>query len=78
MESETSYTASKHAIIGMTKCLAVEWAPAIRVNALAPGYAETAFTEGFRENESIYADILDSIPHTGLPTQRRSRVPPCF
>lgn len=59
---QTPYTASKHAIVGMTKCLAVEWAPEIRVNALAPGYVKTEFTEGVRENESIRADILESIP----------------
>jgi len=59
---QTPYTASKHALIGMTKCLAVEWAPDIRVNALAPGYVKTEFTEGVRENESIRADIIEKIP----------------
>jgi NAD(P)-dependent dehydrogenase (short-subunit alcohol dehydrogenase family) len=59
---QTPYTASKHAIVGMTKCLAVEWAPAVRVNALAPGYVKTEFTEGVRQNESIREDILADIP----------------
>lgn len=59
---QAPYTASKHAIVGMTKSLAVEWAPNIRVNALAPGYVKTAFTEGVRENESIREGLLDSIP----------------
>lgn len=59
---QTPYTASKHAIVGMTRSLAVEWAPDIRVNALAPGYVKTAFTKGVRENEQIRADILDTIP----------------
>lgn len=59
---QTPYTASKHAIVGMTKSLAVEWAPDIRVNALAPGYVKTKFTEGVRENESIREDILSTIP----------------
>lgn len=56
------YTASKHALVGMTKCLAVDWAPDIRVNALAPGYVATEFTKGVRENESIRNDILETIP----------------
>jgi NAD(P)-dependent dehydrogenase (short-subunit alcohol dehydrogenase family) len=56
------YTASKHAMVGMTKELAVEWAPDIRVNALAPGYVRTEFTKGVRENEDIYEDILETIP----------------
>lgn len=59
---QTPYTASKHAIVGMTKSMAVEWAPDIRVNALAPGYVKTEFTKGVRENESIREDILDTIP----------------
>jgi NAD(P)-dependent dehydrogenase (short-subunit alcohol dehydrogenase family) len=59
---QTPYTASKHALVGMTKCLAVEWAPDIRVNALAPGYVATEFTKGVRENESIREDILETIP----------------
>lgn len=59
---QAPYAASKHAIVGMTKSLAVEWAPDIRVNALAPGYVATEFTKGVRENESIREDILDTIP----------------
>lgn len=59
---QTPYTASKHALVGMTKSLAVDWAPEIRVNALAPGYVKTEFTEGVRENESIRNDILENIP----------------
>ena len=59
---QTPYTASKHALVGMTKSLAVEWAPDIRVNALAPGYVATEFTKGVRENESIREDILKTIP----------------
>ncbi|UHQ96103.1 SDR family NAD(P)-dependent oxidoreductase [Natrinema halophilum] len=59
---QTPYTASKHALVGMTKSLAVEWTPEIRVNALAPGYVKTEFTKGVRENENIREDILESIP----------------
>ncbi|MFC5970002.1 SDR family NAD(P)-dependent oxidoreductase [Halomarina salina] len=59
---QAPYTASKHAMVGLTKSLAVEWAPDIRVNALAPGYVKTEFTKGVRENESIREDLLDDIP----------------
>jgi len=41
-----AYSATKGAVTALTKGLAVEYAPfAIRVNALAPGYVETALTE---------------------------------
>ncbi len=43
----TPYTASKSGVLGMTRALAAEWAPAIRVNAIGPGYFRTAMTEGF-------------------------------
>lgn len=59
---QAPYTASKHAIVGLTRTLAVEWAPDIRVNALAPGYVKTEFTAGVRDNESIYEEMLTEIP----------------
>lgn len=59
---QAPYTASKHAIAGLTRALAVEWAPDVRVNAIAPGYVKTDLTEGVRENESIREDLLADIP----------------
>lgn len=41
-----AYCASKAAVVMLTKVLATEWAPSgLRVNALAPGYVQTALTE---------------------------------
>jgi NAD(P)-dependent dehydrogenase (short-subunit alcohol dehydrogenase family) len=41
-----SYAASKGGVAMLTRCLAVEWAAAgIRVNAISPGYIETALTQ---------------------------------
>jgi NAD(P)-dependent dehydrogenase (short-subunit alcohol dehydrogenase family) len=37
----TIYTASKHAVIGLIRQLAVEVGPAIRVNGVAPGGTRT-------------------------------------
>ncbi len=37
-----AYAATKHALVGLAKVLALDWAPyGIRVNNLAPGYIET-------------------------------------
>lgn len=37
------YNVSKAAVLMLTKCLARDLAPQVRVNAIAPGYTETAF-----------------------------------
>jgi 2-dehydro-3-deoxy-D-gluconate 5-dehydrogenase len=58
-----AYTASKHAIAGITKALANEWAiERINVNAIAPGYIETENTRALREDPKRNQAILDRIP----------------
>lgn len=42
-----SYQASKAALIQMTRALAVRWAPAVRVNAVGPGYIRTSLNEAW-------------------------------
>jgi 2-deoxy-D-gluconate 3-dehydrogenase len=57
------YTASKHAVAGVTKALANEWASkGVQVNAIAPGYIETNNTAAIRADEKRYASILERIP----------------
>lgn len=47
---QSVYSASKSAIIGLTRSLSKELAPLnIRVNAIAPGYIETDLTAGYSE-----------------------------
>jgi NAD(P)-dependent dehydrogenase (short-subunit alcohol dehydrogenase family) len=40
-----AYTASKHGVLGLTRALALELAPYITVNAIAPGYVNTPMTD---------------------------------
>jgi NAD(P)-dependent dehydrogenase (short-subunit alcohol dehydrogenase family) len=48
-----AYGATKAAVVMMTRILAAEWAPTIRVNAVAPGYVRTDMTESLREQGKI-------------------------
>lgn len=65
-----SYTASKSAVMGLTRALANEWAKyKINVNAIAPGYMATNNTKALREDKARSKAILDRIPagRWGLP-----------
>lgn len=58
-----AYTASKHAVAGLTKALANEWAGAnVQVNAIAPGYFRTDNTGPLREDQLRAAEIGARIP----------------
>ncbi len=58
-----AYTASKHAVAGLTKALANEWAKyGVQVNAVAPGYFNTDNTEALRNDPKRSAEILGRIP----------------
>jgi NAD(P)-dependent dehydrogenase (short-subunit alcohol dehydrogenase family) len=56
------YCASKHAMEGFTKAMAVELAPhGIRVNSLGPTFIETPMTRPFFENAAFKAEVLSKI-----------------
>ncbi len=58
-----SYAASKHAVAGLTKALANEWAASnIQINAVAPGYFKTDNTQALQDNEKRFAEISARIP----------------
>jgi 2-deoxy-D-gluconate 3-dehydrogenase len=57
------YAASKHAVAGLTKALANEWAGAgVNVNAIAPGYMRTDNTRAIRDDAERHAAITARIP----------------
>ncbi len=65
-----SYTASKSAVMGLTRLFANELAPhRITVNAIAPGYMATDNTAPLRADEKRAGEILGRIPagRWGLP-----------
>jgi NAD(P)-dependent dehydrogenase (short-subunit alcohol dehydrogenase family) len=57
-----AYTASKGGVAQLTKALAVAWAPAIRVNAIAPGWIETELTKPAQADVSRSDAIVARTP----------------
>jgi len=58
-----SYTASKSAVMGVTRAMANEWAKhGINVNAIAPGYMATNNTAALRADETRNNEIVSRIP----------------
>ncbi|EKE68945.1 2-dehydro-3-deoxy-D-gluconate 5-dehydrogenase KduD [Gallaecimonas xiamenensis] len=58
-----AYTASKHAIAGLTKALANEWGQhGIQVNAIAPGYFRTDNTQALQDDAERSSEIEKRIP----------------
>jgi NAD(P)-dependent dehydrogenase (short-subunit alcohol dehydrogenase family) len=58
----TVYCASKHAMEGFTKAMAIELAPHnIRVNTLGPTFLETPMTRPFFENKAFREEVLSKI-----------------
>ena len=50
-----AYAASKGGVIALTKALAADLAPDIRVNCISPGMVDTPMANGFRTNVGNYA-----------------------
>lgn len=56
------YVASKHGLAGLTKSMALDWAPDVRVNCLAPGYVATDLTADLRANDDLRESIIERTP----------------
>lgn len=56
------YVTAKHALLGLTRALAIEWAPDIHVNAVAPGLVSTDMTKDMTPERKAF---LESITPSG-------------
>jgi 3-oxoacyl-[acyl-carrier protein] reductase len=71
---QLNYAASKGGLVGMTRALALELAPAVRLNAIAPSLVETDMTAAIPEH--IRDRLIGSIPfgRMGTPAEIASVV----
>ena len=60
-EARISYTASKAAVVNMTRTMALDLAPfGVRVNAVAPGYVNTSMQQ--RKPAAVLQSSIDKVP----------------
>jgi len=74
----SNYSASKGGQISFTKALACELAPKIRVNAVAPGWIETAMVRPTFDDEEYKQSVLKSIPLNRIATTDDVALSICF
>ncbi|TVY08931.1 SDR family NAD(P)-dependent oxidoreductase [Paenibacillus cremeus] len=61
--NQSAYAATKGGLLQYTKVLAVEWGKHnIRVNAVSPGYIETALNANNFRNETFRNNVLNQMP----------------
>jgi NAD(P)-dependent dehydrogenase (short-subunit alcohol dehydrogenase family) len=64
--SMPAYTASKHGVVGLTKCAAIEYArAAIRINDVCPGVVDTPLVAGMIAQQPKLAGRLDQVEPVG-------------
>jgi NAD(P)-dependent dehydrogenase (short-subunit alcohol dehydrogenase family) len=71
------YVAAKHAVIGLSKAAALEYASqGIRINALAPGLVETGMTSHWFADDNIRTHLLGNTPmgRAGRPEEMAEMV----
>ncbi len=70
--SSAAYTASKHAVLGLTRALAAELGKdGVRVNAIGPGLIATPLNEKMRSNPELLKVFIDHTPmgRVGTPEE---------
>ena len=64
----SNYAASKGGQISFTKSLAVELAPEIRINCVAPGWVDTELNDSVFSNERFKQELTEAIPLQRIAT----------
>lgn len=60
---DSVYIAAKHGLVGLTKAIALEWARAgVQVNAIAPGFVDTAMIGNLKEDEALASYVRKKTP----------------
>lgn len=54
---QSVYSASKAGVVQLTRVLAAEWAPDVRVNAMSPGYTKTELVREAMEDEEWHEEM---------------------
>ena len=60
--TSAAYAASKGAIVNLTRQLAINWAPGVRVNCVCPGVIETPMTAALRQDPTWAQEVLKRYP----------------
>lgn len=63
IRNDSAYVAAKHGLIGVTRAVALEWARSgVQVNAIAPGFAQTAMLPDLTTNDAAANYIRKQVP----------------
>jgi NAD(P)-dependent dehydrogenase (short-subunit alcohol dehydrogenase family) len=75
-QDRIAYTASKAALVGVTRALAVELAPEVRVNSVLPGLFDTRMNSALKDDRLRYSETLRRTPagRLGRPDELASVV----
>ena len=65
--NQAAYNASKHALVGLTRCAALEMAAyGVNVNAICPGFVQTDMLDEFRAHAAILGVPFEQVLQAGL------------
>ena len=59
---DAAYAASKGAVVNLTRQMAMQWAPSVRVNCVCPGMIETPMTRALLDDPAFREAVLLKYP----------------